>query len=298
MAWWERLLCTTARGMEGKYFLLASLPLLRSKLAADILHSMRTETYDVIDAIRKEFHGLVQIWSTDNPYLLEAQERLRAKQGYDDYRVETSIVYNRALDDISPDDEIKVILVADNPGKKEQLAVNNRYLVGQSGKLAEGWFRRELGIDFRREVLILNKTPVHTPKTAELDILAKSSGLHRHRLEALLAGSQAAMADLAWRLYVALCGTGSSGTLSKGPVLWISGVGELRKGGLFEIYRDELFRRLARSSPEERRGVWAFNHFSMNQFAIEIKRKAKLGTPIAEELARIGPENRVRVFGL
>jgi hypothetical protein len=270
---------------------------LRSRSVADILDTMLNEAYAFLDSIRKEFRGLVDAWSEDNPYLLEAQERVRIKQGYDDYRVETPVVYNRSLDGMGPESEIKIILVADNPGKKEQLAVNNRYLVGQSGKLAEGWFRRELGIDFRREVLILNKTPVHTPKTKELAILARSAGLHRQRLEALLAGSQTAMADLAWRLYRGLSETDASGGTTERPVLWISGVGELRKGGLFEIYRDELGGRLAKAAPELRSGVLAFNHFSMNQFAIEIKRKARPGLPIAEELARIGRENRIRVFG-
>jgi hypothetical protein len=269
---------------------------LRGGRPAGILDGVRSEAYVALEAIREEFRGLVRSWSEGNPYLMEAQERVRAARGYEDYRVETPIVYNRALDDVGPDAEIRIILVADNPGKKEQLAANNRYLVGQSGKLAEGWFRSELGVDFRREVLILNKTPVHTPKTAELAILAKSAGLHRRRLEALLAGSQAAMADLAWRLYRALRETGPSG--APRPELWVSGVGELRKGGLFEIYRDELGRRLGRATPQERDGVRAFNHFSMNQFAIEIKRKARPGAPIAEELARIGRENRMRIFGL
>ena len=259
---------------------------------------MRNEAYTILDTIRKDFRGLVQAWNSDNPYLLEAQERVRIKQGYDDYRVETPVVYNRALDDIGPMDEIKIILVADNPGKKEQLVANNRYLVGQSGKLATGWFLSELKLDFRREALILNKTPIHTPKTAELSILARSAGLHRQRLESLLAGSQSAMADFAWRLFQALRTTDATGTSAEWPVLWISGVGELRKGGLFEIYRDEIIRRLARATPEERNGVWAFNHFSMNQFAIEIKRKARPVVPIVEELARIGRENRIRVFGL
>jgi hypothetical protein len=261
---------------------------------------MQTEAYAAIDAVRKEFRALVDEWSAASPFLREAQERVRESRGYDDYRVETAIVYNRALDEIEPGSEIKVILVADNPGKKEQLAINNRYLVGQSGKLAEGWFKRELGMDFRREVLILNKTPVHTPKTAELGLLAKSAGIHRDSLEALLAGSQAAMADIAWRLYNALRAATAADRIggSSWPVLWISGLSELRKGGLFEIYRDELGRRLTAAEGAARGDVWAFNHFSMNQFAIELKRKARPGMPLIEELGRIGQENRLRVFGL
>ena len=105
------------------------------------------------------------------------------------------------------------------------------------------------------------------------------------------------MADLAWRLFRALREHKDSAS-GDFPALWISGVGELRRGGLFEIYRDELGKRIATASPDLRSGVWAFNHFSMNQFAIEIKRKARPGAPMAGELARIGRENRIRVFGL
>jgi hypothetical protein len=263
---------------------------------------MQSQAYAAIEAARKEFRGLVEEWSAHNPYLLEAEDRLRQKLGYEDYRVETPVVYNRALDDIGRGDEIRAILVADNPGKNEQLAANNRYLVGQSGKLAEGWFRRELGLDFRREVLILNKTPVHTPKTAELALLPKSAGIHADRAKALVAGSQSAMADLAWRLLVALRearrAEGAADPGAPWPILWISGVGELRRGGLFETYRDELCRRLAKADEGARASVWAFNHFSMNQFAVELKRKARPGRPLLEELERIGRENRLRVFGL
>jgi hypothetical protein len=261
---------------------------------------MQRRAYAAIEAARKEFRALVEAWSAQNPYLLEAEDRLREKQGYSDYRVETPIVYNRALDDIASGDEIRVILVADNPGKKEQLAANNRYLVGQSGKLAEGWFRRELGLDFRREVLILNKTPVHTPKTAELALLPRNAGIHGDRAKALIAGSQAAMADIAWRLFGELRGSRrpeEGAALSPWPVLWVSGLGELRDGGLFETYRDELCRRLAKAGDAERASVWAFNHFSMNQFAIELKRKARPSAPPLGELERIGRENRKRVFG-
>jgi len=267
---------------------------------------MQSRAYAAIDAAREEFRRLVEEWSDENPYLLDAQERLRKKLGYDDYRVETPIVYNGALDDISRGDEIKVVLVADNPGKREQLAANRRYLVGQSGKLAEGWFGRELGVDFRREVLILNKTPVHTPKTAELALLPKSSGGRGDEVSALIAGSQAAMADIAWRLYRALRagrrrargGTAGAGGSSPWPVLWISGVGELKPRGLFATYRDELFRRLEAAEEDERGGTWAFNHFSMNQFSVELKRKARPSAPHLDELARIGVENRERVFGI
>ena len=84
-------------------------------------------------------------------------------------------MYNRSIDDIKKEDDIKIILIGYNPGKDEQLERNRRYLVGQSGKIADGFFRKnpELGIDFRKNVLILNKTPLHTAKTKKLTLLIK-----------------------------------------------------------------------------------------------------------------------------
>ena len=58
------------------------------------------------------------------------------------YPQETPIVYNHSLDELQGSDTIKLIIVSDNPGKNEQLHKNQRYLVGQAGKVAEGFFRR------------------------------------------------------------------------------------------------------------------------------------------------------------
>jgi hypothetical protein len=267
---------------------------------------MEQKAYRNLISIRNEFKTLIETWSNEHGYLKNIQERLRKSLGYKDYRVETAIVYNRALDDINRDSTIKIVMVADNPGKNEQLVENNRYLVGQSGKLAESWLRRELGIDFRSEVAILNKTPIHTAKTSELDTLVESAGMKKSSVESLLCESQAAMADLAWRLFLALWMTGRPQSLQHKkvretqlwPVLWISGLGELKRGGLFELYRDELAGRMAKVPEEILASVWAFNHFSMNQFAIEVKRKSRAGESIVETLARVGSENRKRIFGI
>jgi len=68
----------------------------------------------------------------------------------DSYNIETPMVYNHSLDLIEEKDEIYLILVGDNPGKEEQKHSNQRYLVGHSGRVAEGFFKRhkELEIDF------------------------------------------------------------------------------------------------------------------------------------------------------
>ena len=127
---------------------------------------------------KDDFRNKVEEWKTAAPELIRLQKEAARLANTPDYPFETPVVYNRALDDLTPDDEIKVIVIGDNPGKDEQLAKNNRYLVGQAGKIAEGYFRRnpELGIDFRRNVIILNKTPLHSAKTAQLKTIAKQGG--------------------------------------------------------------------------------------------------------------------------
>ena len=261
---------------------------------------MKKSEYAALLSARDEFAQLVKRLSRDLPCLPGLQEELRLELGYDDYRVETPVVYNRALDEVGPKDRISFILVADNPGKKEQLAANNRYLVGQSGKLAEGFFRDRLGVDFRGEVLILNKTPIHTPKTAELRRLLaladKAGGREGEALRKAFRESQETMAALARRLHGAF-GAGASGAARHGAVLWVSGLGELREKGLFRPWAEALGAayRDAPSALVDR--VWLFNHFSMNQFAIEVKKKADPARPLLEELGRIGVENRKRVLG-
>lgn len=251
---------------------------------------MKAKTYAALDACRGEFRELVGQLQKELPHLALWQDKLRTQLGYDDYAVETPVVYNRALDGLGPKDRFSFILVADNPGKKEQLTINNRYLVGQSGKLAEGYFNRELGVDFRREVVILNKTPIHTPKTAEirklLAIAEAESPKAGAALRAALEASQIQMAAMARRLHGA-----------SDAVLWISGYGELGPRGLFAPYAKALAEEYAGAPESLVERVWLFRHFSMNQFAIEVKQKADPGKPLIEELKRIGIENRLRVLG-
>ena len=245
---------------------------------------METRRYAKFVPLRKEFQGKVLEWSAEVPRLKDFQERLRVLRGYEDYVVETPVVYNRALDDLDRSSRPKWILIADNPGKNEQKRDNLRYLVGQSGRLAEKFFREELMSDFRKDVLIINKTPVHTPKTAELALLRDldASGAVKRLLEE----SQLWMAGFARDLHKAL-----------GIPIWISGRSELKERGIFASWFRE-FSRLYREAPASARDeVLVFNHFSMNQFSIELKRKRRTGVPLPEELRRIGSENRKVIFG-
>ena len=202
------------------------------------------------------------------------------------YTVETPIVYNGALDDVQPDSEIRMILVADNPGRREQAAENRRYLVGPSGKIAEKFFRDNpaLNIDFRKNVIILNKTPIHTPRTVELRELCRLGGA---ALETALVESQRIMARLLREFHQAL-----GHNRGKSLPVWIIGYSEMRKGGVFEAYTNEI--KAIYSDTDLKGSVFLYRHFSMNQFTIDLKRQAARGEPLDRALNRIGAAYRER----
>ncbi|MDR2434566.1 MAG: hypothetical protein LBD47_08350 [Treponema sp.] len=212
------------------------------------------------------------------------------------YTVETPIVYNGALDDVSAGSEIRLILVADNPGRREQAAVNRRYLVGPSGKIAGRFFHDNpcLGIDFHENVIILNKTPIHTPRTADLRELCRLGG---GVLAKALSESQRIMARLLMDFHQAL---------SPVPV-WIIGYSEMKKNGIFAAYTEtleELYRPPAGISAAARPAaspLWEqiciYRHFSMNQFTIDLRQQASSGESLEASLARIGAAYRRRVLG-
>ena len=216
------------------------------------------------------------------PELQTLQQRLVDSRS-PSFAVETPVVYNGALDDVDENSDIRMILVGDNPGRREQAAENRRYLVGPSGKIAEKFFRDNpaLGIDFRKNVIILNKTPIHTPRTAELRELCRLGG---PALEAALEKSQRLMARLLMEFHEAFCEKGTA------VPVWITGYSEMKKGGVFEAYTSELKAIYGGSGLGEE--VFLYRHFSMNQFTIDLKQQAAAGETLAQTLGRIGAAYR------
>ena len=106
------------------------------------------------------FKNQIEAWNKKAFNLLSVQQKAMEFFNNAKYDLETPIVYNTALDEIKPEDDIKLIVIGDNPGKDEQLAKNQKYLVGQAGKLGNNFFKNheELEIDFRKNVIILNKS--------------------------------------------------------------------------------------------------------------------------------------------
>jgi hypothetical protein len=239
--------------------------------------------YGAFCRCRDDFRAIVRDIQNAIPDLQELQQILIASRAGPDYHVDTPVVYNTALDEVNEDSDIRLIFVADNPGRREQAAKNRRYLVGHSGKIADNFFKNEprLGIDFRKNVIILNKTPVHTPRTICLKDLCVLGG---NRLKAVLDESEAKMAALLAGFFAAL----------RAPV-WISGYSEMRKNGVFERYTLSL-RDLLRHGALDKNSVFLYRHFSMNQFTIDLRQKIQPGESVASALHRIGAAYRDRIL--
>ena len=247
---------------------------------------MTQQQWNYFCDFKDQFISQVEEWKKAAPELTELQRQAALQAKTPEYPFETSVVYNRALDELTPEDEIKLIVIGDNPGKDEQLAKNNKYLVGQAGKIAEGYFRKnpELGVDFRKNVIILNKTPIHSAKTLQLNTIAKQGG---EKIAALIKESQLWMAQKTAQLHAAL-----------GTELWLVGYSELKPHRIFCPYRDQL---KASCSPEAWARVYVFQHFSMNRFTIDLADFVKAGkkekAPLESNIHELGLLHRKEIFG-
>ncbi len=246
---------------------------------------MNEKTWNDFCAVKEAYRSYTDSLISQVPQLKEVQEKLLSEREGGSYLLETPIVFNKALDEIVLQNTIKMILVADNPGRKEQETKNQRYLVGASGKLADGFFRKnpDLGIDFRKHVIILNKTPIHTARTIELKKLIELDG---SAVETAVMDSQKKMAELLYQFQKALGGI---------PV-WIIGYSEMKKKGLFEVYTDTI-KSLYPENETLREKIFLYRHFSMNQFTIDLNQKKTNDETTEEALTRIGEEYRKRILG-
>ncbi|MBR5033557.1 MAG: hypothetical protein IKX70_07815 [Treponema sp.] len=246
---------------------------------------MNNNQWKVFCEFRSAFKQKVLEWTNQIPQLSDLQKNAAVKADTPEYPFENAVVYNTDLDKITADDEIKLIVIGDNPGKDEQLNKNQRYLCGQAGKLADGFFKNhpELGIDFRRNVIILNKTPVHSAKTAQLKIIIKEGG---PKVEELILTSQKWMAEQTAKLHQQL------GNVD----LWLVGYSELKEGHFFCPYRDTL-QNVSQNTPAWKK-VFVYQHFSMNRFSIDLKDFAARNPALSlkEQLAVLGTMHKDEIF--
>lgn len=254
---------------------------------------MTNQQWKAFCAFKQEFREICKRWKDEFSEILKPLQKISANQDkVPDYPIENPIVYNTALDEITQDDEIKLIVIGDNPGKNEQLQINQKYLVGLSGKIADNFFKKnpELKTDFRKNVIILNKTPIHTAKTKELLFLSNQN----EKLKNLLTESQIWMAKKTVELHIALdC------------KMWLVGYAEVKEKGIFKEYRNTLFSEYQKSQESKNayQKFFVFQHFSMNRFLIDLKEFSK-NLPESEKdislescLEKLGSLHKNQIFG-
>lgn len=252
--------------------------------------------WECFNKFRNTFKDMVTQWNNQAKSLIIVQEKAMEFFKNVDYELQTPIVYNTALDEITQNDEIKLIVIGDNPGKDEQLIKNQKYLVGQAGKLGNSFFKNhdELGIDFRKNVIILNKTPIHSAKTNQLKKFATFGG---KEIENLIKETQIWMAQETAKLHQKLL----QGSENKDyPQLWLVGYSELKEKGIFTDYKNELKRQYQTS--EEAKNAWAnvfvYQHFSMNRFSIDLKEFSteNKNLDLKTQLKTLGKKHKDEIF--
>lgn len=280
---------------------------------------MNEAQFSIFSSFRDEFQKKIREWSKYNDELIELQEMAAKNGGTPPYPVQNPVCYNTALDSITREDDIKLILIGDNPGKNEQLDENKKYLVGLAGKLGVKFFAEnpELNTDFRKNVIILNKTPVHSARTEHLRWIIKNS---RPEIANLIEESQKWMAKATANLHMRLSesanskvsegtdpktkGTDPCSKCSKGtdPQLWLVGYAELKGKGLFLPYRDVLLETYRTKNREEffKNSVFTYQHFSMNRFTIDLNDYRKQAAPenLEQTLKNLGSLHRKEIFGV
>lgn len=252
--------------------------------------------WECFNKFRNTFKDMVTQWNNQAKSLIIVQEKAMEFFKNVDYELQTPIVYNTALDEITQNDEIKLIVIGDNPGKDEQLTKNQKYLVGQAGKLGNSFFKNhdELGIDFRKNVIILNKTPIHSAKTNQLKKFATFGG---KEIENLIKETQIWMAQETAKLHQKLL----QGSKNKDyPQLWLVGYSELKEKGIFTDYKNELKKQYQTS--EEAKNAWdnvfVYQHFSMNRFSIDLKEFSteNKNLDLKTQLKTLGKKHKDEIF--
>lgn len=244
---------------------------------------MTSEQYKIFCGFRTEFRSYCDELGSKFGKILRPLQKSACEKDTPEYPVENPVVYNTALDEITAESEIKLIVIGDNPGKDEQLDKNQKYLVGQSGKIAAGFFKNhsEFDVDFRKNAIILNKTPIHTAKTKHLKSLSSLGG---EKIKNLIEESQIWMAKKTAELHIGLCRAAEKSEAAETPenaekelafggkpLVFLVGYSELKKNGIFALYRDELKKNYEEGGFDEWWRVFVFQHFSMNRFSIDLK---------------------------
>lgn len=204
-----------------------------------------------------------------------------------DYSLVRTVVYNTQFDRINPED-IRVILVGDNPGMEEQK--QNAYLVGKSGKMASGFFRENFGYDFYKNVLIMNKTPVHTKSTAQLNAINRKYPAFIQETQEYMAGL---LYDLALCLEVPVFITGFAGCrIADGVWLQTTKAGKPMSSQSAPWFFAEVKRKFSGRKDL----LLLFKHFSYGNFSRDINPLLQKGIDVRDAVKKIGSEYARELF--
>lgn len=266
---------------------------------------MNKQQWEIFCKFRSEFKNKCEEWGKLAPQLKNLQIQA-AKKDTPDYPLENPVVYNTSLDSITENDEINLIVIGDNPGKNEQLEKNKKYLVGMAGKIAEGFFKKnpELETDFRKNVIILNKTPIHTAKTNHLKYLSKNG---TDEIQKLIHDSQIWMAEKTARFHQDFLSAQNSAlspeqntdnsSCKRAMELWLVGYAELKNNGIFLPYKEAFFNCYKKDSEmcEAWQYVKVYQHFSMNRFSIDLNDFKKNENKLEKMAAQTEQENLSKI---
>lgn len=229
---------------------------------------MTKEQFEKFCSFRDEFRNQILLWNKKYNVILKG--KIEELEGYE---ITDSFIYNKKLDEITKDDNIKYIWIQDNPGYNEML--QSRYAVGASGKAGQNFMKNSgLISDFDKEVIVLNKSPVHTKVTAVLSKLKNRE---------IQDESQKYMAELIFGMHsIFKCD------------LWILGISNLN--GIFRTFTENMENLYKNSSLNKK--MFLYYHFSQGQFKKAYNSKeSELGNSNKDEiLESIGIENRKKYF--
>ena len=203
------------------------------------------------------------------------------------YQIYRTIVYNEQLDNIDINDA-RMVLVGDNPGMEEQK--NNAYLVGKSGKMASNFFAYAYGYDFYKNIIILNKTPIHTKSTGMLnEVNARYPGFieeTQRYMAKLISGISCILNIPVFVSGFAGCRNSNGSWLKKGR----NGYNLRTQSAPF------FFEELAALFANKRENLMLFKHFSYGNFSKDLKAEQSGGAGIKHAVEKIGKRYAEELF--
>ena len=229
---------------------------------------MTKEQFKKFCSFRDEFRKQTALWNEEYNKVLK--EKIESLSGCE---ITNSFIYNEKLEEINENDNIKYIWIQDNPGYNEML--QNRYAVGASGKAGQNFMKNEgLAEDFDREVIVLNKSPIHTKVTAVLSKLKNreiQDETQRYMAKAIFTVHNIFECDL-----------------------WILGISNLK--GIFGTFSKDMEKLYKNSALNKK--MFLYYHFSQGQFKKAYNLEANtLGTDDPDKiLESIGIKNRKKYF--